>query len=118
MSADSPAAISFSINGEPTFVPSIGTPVLINTIGNTILHTPSSGKKIRLRWIGMKTPADNTTAVQVTLRLGTNNIYLWLLDRIDVFSHSTLRDGAINETLNITLSAAENVYVNFDLEEI
>ena len=89
----------------------------ISAAGSNTLHTPASGKKIRLRWIYLQA---TTGAVTATVKLGTSTLYVVSLspNGVPVFSHSTSREGAADDTLTVTLDVAETVLTNFDLEEI
>ncbi len=117
MTADSPAAIVFDKAGKAVHLPALGTPVVISTAGTTILYTPAVGNRLRLRWIGVKSPSSNTAPFDVDVYLGAALVYKWNLEFPDVFSHTTVREGAPNETLSIVLSLPQTAYVNFDVEE-
>jgi hypothetical protein len=97
---------------------SLGTPQLINIVGPTVLHTPASGCRIRLKWIALATPDTNTAAIVATVNLSGQDIYIWPLGAPGAFMHSSVREGDIDGTLQITLSdSGQNVYVNMDIEE-
>ena len=113
----SPAAINFDIRGYQTYNPQSGSPSLITTAGDNIIYTPALGNRIRIKWIGLRTPRDNAPDIEVIIKIGSANIYRWYMTKLDLFSHSTIREGAVNEPLIVNLSVNSNLYVNFDLEE-
>ena len=114
----SPVSILYDGYGNPTFIAAKGTPQIITASGDTILHTPTSGKACRLRWIGIKAPKTNNAEVIINIKLGSTVIYTWILGNPDVFAHSTIRVGNINENLVINKSNTQTLYVNFDLDEV
>lgn len=114
----SPVAILYDSSGNPTFSAAQGTPQIISSSGDTILHTPASGKSIRLRWIGIKAPKTNNGEVIITIKFGTTVIYSWILGYPDIFAHATIRIGAIDESLIINTNNSQTIYVNIDLDEI
>jgi hypothetical protein len=113
----SPASINLDIRGYPTYNPQSGTPSLITNSGDNIIYTPTLGNRLRLKWIGLRTPKNNTPDVEIIIKIGSANIYQWYLTKLDIFSHATIREGNINESLILNLSNDSNVYINFDLEE-
>lgn len=99
-------------------VVTLGTPQLVNVIGPTTLYTPTSGRRIRLKWLALATPDTNTATVIATVNLSNKDIYIWPLGAPGAFMHSSVREGEIDGILKITLSAsAQDVYVNLDIEE-
>ena len=94
----------------------VGTPTSITTTTQTTVHDPAAGKAVRLKWIGLKTPAGAADTI-VTVRLGSTIIYQWPMTALDVFTHTTTREGAVDENLTVQCSVASNVYVNLDVEE-
>lgn len=93
-----------------------GVPATITNTTQTTVYTPTSGKAVRLKWIGLKTPAGAADTV-VTIRIGATTIYQWPMTALDVFSHSTIREGAADAVLSVQCSVASTVYVNIDVEE-
>ena len=94
-----------------------GTPQLVNSSGTTTIYTPAVGNRIRLKWFGMASPDTNDGTVIATLALGANNIYIWPMGAPGAFMHSSVREGDYNETLTITLSGSQDVFLNMDIEE-
>jgi hypothetical protein len=95
-----------------------GTPALVNSTTETAVHTPASGKKIRLKWLYLATPEDNSAPIIVTVKIGTVNIYKVPMGAPGAFAHSSVREGAVDDALTVTCSAAQPLYVNLDVEEI
>jgi hypothetical protein len=96
---------------------STGSPQKITNSGLTVIYTPSPGKKIRLKWLALATPESNSGAVIATITLDGIDIYMWPLGVPGAFMHSSVREGGKNGVLTITLSDAQEVYVNLDVEE-
>lgn len=93
-------------------------PVTASASGDTTLYTPATGYRIRLKWLGMASPAANTAEVLAIIKWGGGTeIYRWPMGNPGAFAHGSVREGAVNETLKINLSDAQNVYVNLDIEE-
>lgn len=103
---------------ETKFTPSDGSPATVSAIGDTTVHTPAIGQRIRLLWVGLSTPESNGAEVLVKVLIGSTELYRWNMGKPGAFAHSMIREGAINEPLKVNLSASQTVYVNFDLEEI
>lgn len=94
-----------------------GTAQAISASGNTDLVTPTSGKAIRLKWVAFSAPEGNGAEVIVTIKIGTDILYMWPLGASCAFSHGAVREGAVDEPLTINLSTAQTVYVNYEYEE-
>ena len=94
-----------------------GTPQTVSGAGDTLVHSPASGKALRVKWLGLSSPPENTATTVVTVKLSGNPIYIWAMGAPGAFAHSFVREGDVNGTLVVNLSAAQTVYVNFDLEE-
>jgi hypothetical protein len=84
---------------------------------DTTLETPTSGKRLRLRWIYIASPSDSEETV-VTVRFGTTEHFKIPLTAPGVFMKTTPRYGAVDETLNVVLSVDTTVYVNYEFEEV
>lgn len=100
-----------------------GTPAVVNASGDTVLHTPAAGKRIRWSWVGLVT-VENSASVEVTLGFGTGGgpitteVYKLKMGKTFAFAHGMVREGAVDQDLTINLSAgSQPVYVNYDLEE-
>lgn len=88
----------------------------ISVSADAVLHTPTVGSAVRLKWIYLATPKGVTETV-VTVNLGTTAAYKVPLPSPGVFMKSSIREGAVNETLSLDLSVNTTVYVNYELEE-
>lgn len=95
----------------------LGSPLKITSAGLTTIYTPAAGKKIRLKWLALATPDTNSATVIATITLDGTDIYMWPLGAPGAFMHSSVREGGKDGILTITLSAAQEVYVNLDVEE-
>jgi hypothetical protein len=87
----------------------------LTSSGATTIHTPTSGQAIRLKWIALSTPKGQNDAV-CTIKIGTTEHYKWSLSSPGAFMRTSIREGAVNETLTATLDVAATVYVNYELE--
>lgn len=89
---------------------------LLTLAGPTTLYTPASGNLIRLKWLylGSQTAA---TATEVTVKLGSTTVYVVPIVAGGIFAHASVREGAADGTLDVTLNPAANVYVDYELEE-
>lgn len=96
---------------------SSGAPATVSAIGSSIVYTPTAGKRVRLKWIGLSSPSTNTATVLVTILLGGTPIYLWDMGAPGAFAHGTVREGPVNGVLSVSLSDSQVVRVNFDVEE-
>lgn len=96
---------------------SLGTPQTVSASGDTTVYTPTAGKAIRLKWLGLSSPSTNTANTTATVKLGGVALYKWEMGAPGGFAHSFVREGAVNAVLVVNLSAAQTVQVNFDLEE-
>lgn len=103
------------------FSPSTGSfasnPVSVS--GNTTVYTPAAGQRIRLKWIFLGTLDSNSANVVVGIKFGSSGtaFYTVPMGKPGAFAHGTVREGAANDPLVLNLSAAQPVYVSFDLEE-
>jgi hypothetical protein len=95
----------------------LGTPQTVNASGDTTVYTPTAGKSIRLKWLGLSSPSTNTANTTVTVKLGGTTIYIWELGAPGAFAHAFVREGPVNGLLVVNLTANQVVRVNFDLEE-
>lgn len=99
------------------FGPALGSPVLVNTSGTTTIYTPAAGKSIRLKWMTIVTPASNTAEVIVQVVLSGKLIYWLPFTNPFAFSHSSVREGMSDGTLDVILSVNQSVYFNIDVQE-
>lgn len=94
-----------------------GSPVTISASGATTVYTPSSGKRVRLYWVGLSSPSSNTGTVTATVSLGGSAIYVWDMGAPGAFAHKSVREGPADGTITVTLSGSQTVHVNLDLED-
>lgn len=99
------------------FSASAGSPVVVTVMDRTVIHAPAPGKRIRLKWIGLSTPSNNGAPTEVSVWLGGTRIYLWAMGAPGAFAHGVVREGAVDDELAITQTAAQRVLVNIDIEE-
>lgn len=99
--------------------------VTANQVGNNSVYTPAEGKKVRLLFFGYSAGA-NVEGVLVGMRFGAagdvfDNQYLIAAGQPyarNMEAGGRYKEGAIGETLYVNLSAAQTVYVNFEVEEV
>jgi len=89
---------------------------LATLAGPTTLYTPTSGNFIRLKWLYLGT-ASTATETVATIALGGVTTYVVPLIAGGIFAHASVREGAVDGVLAISLSPAANVYVDYELEE-
>lgn len=90
----------------------------VTTSGETVLVSPAAGNAVRLRWLYAATSENNGQEVEVTVRLGGTVIYTFPLGAPGIFAHSSVRDGAVDADLTVTLNVAAPVYINLEYEEV
>lgn len=108
------------------FSPSLATgyPAVnpVNTTGDTVVYTPAAGKAIRLKWLYLATLDSNAANVVAKVRFSSQAVgasfYTVPLGKPGGFAHGTVRESVANDTLIVNLSAAQPVYLSFDIEEI
>lgn len=94
--------------------------------GTNVVHTPAAGKRIRLFWVGLSGNPSNGAPVKVGIRFttgGTDFLEVWLSQYGGAFAHfykggESFVLGGVDEPLVANLSAAQNVLVNIDYEEV
>lgn len=102
------------------FQPGVRTTVAValSTAGNNTIVTPTTGKRIRLHWIGMVRGVSVLTSTDplAVVKFGSTGTekYRWY---VGAFSHWEPVDGPLNTPLIVNLSAAAPVQVNVTYEE-
>lgn len=91
----------------------IHVPLLVTAMGDTTIHTPPVGGRIRLRWIYAVGEPTATTAPVIRVFLGADELYC-----VYALSKMQTKTGAIDAPLVVNLSAASPVAVTAILEEI
>jgi len=93
--------------------------VTVSSAGDTTVVTPTSGKAIRLLWLGLSTSENAGGETLVRPRFGDNDpIYSWWMGSPGAFQHWQVYEGADDEPLIVALSDAIDVEVNLTYEEI
>ena len=93
----------------------VATAKVVNGSSNTI-HTPATGRRIRLKWIYVATPSSGSETV-ATIKLGTDIAYAVPLPPPGVFMRTSVREGEADAALVVELTTPTSVYVNYELEE-
>lgn len=81
--------------------------------GDTTIHTPAAGKKVRLSWVTAINDPDESLSPVISVKIGALECY-----RGYALSHWEVFDGAVDAALVINLSHAASVAVTAHLEEI
>lgn len=85
----------------------------VTNSGLTTIHTPASGKSIRLVWFYAVNDPTATTSTLIDVRLGVRGIY-----RAWAISKRQRVTGAVNAPLTVTLSNPGTVAVTAIFEEV
>jgi hypothetical protein len=99
--------------------------VTASTAGNNTLHTPASGKKIRLYFFGYSAGAD-VTGLVAALKFTTSGTVFdrqYLIAAGQPYARNIQAgkryiDGGVDEALILNLDVSQTVYCNVELEEI
>jgi hypothetical protein len=95
-----------------------GTPQTVSLAGDTTIYTPAAGHRVRLKWVGLSSPSTNTATVIATVKWSDGTlIYIWDLGAPGAFAHSSVREGAVDASLVVTLSGSQTIRFNLDVEE-
>jgi hypothetical protein len=88
--------------------------------GDNTIHTPASGKKCRLYWIGLSASQDNAAENLVIVKFGAAGEakYRWRMGNPGAFSHWEPIEGAADEALILNLANGEDVDWNITVEEV
>lgn len=97
-------------SGEQEYTHVVAT---VSASGSTTVYTPSSGRRIRLRWIYAINDPSATTSPLIKVFLGASEKY-----RVYALSKRQLVTGPTDGALIVDLSAAGNVAVTALLEEV
>lgn len=110
----------------PTSQPVTKKTVTASTSGNTTIHAPAAGKKVRLYYFGYSA-GSTVTGILVGLRFGAagtifDNEYLSAAGQPYARNIGAGRrhfDGAVDEALIVNLGASgQTVYVNVEVDEV
>ena len=93
--------------------------VVVNTIGDTVLHAPAAGKRLWLLWIFLSSSQNNGAEVLATVKLGSRVIYSCYLGTPGAFGHrETVIADNDDDALVLNLSAGgQNVAVSWTTRE-
>lgn len=81
--------------------------------GDTIIHTPAAGKRIRLYWVSAINDPTALSAPIIRILIGATEYY-----RVYAVAHWEVFTGDPDEELIVNLSTAGNVQVTAHIEEI
>lgn len=85
----------------------------VSTSGDTTVHTPAAGKKIRLHWVYAINNPSASSPPRIVVRLGATEYYrVWALSKRQQIT------GPTNGPLVINLSGTGDVAVTAILEEV
>lgn len=102
--------IDVADSGEREYTHVVAT---VTASGDTTVHTPAAGKRIRLRWLYAINDPAATTAPLIKVKLGGTEVYrVWALSKRQVVT------GPTNGALVVNLSTTGTVAVTAILEEI
>lgn len=85
----------------------------VTSAGSTVVYTPASGKRIRLRWVYAINDPSSTGAPLIQIFIGANEYY-----RCYALSKRQQVTGPVNGALSVTLSQGGSVAFTAILEEI
>lgn len=97
-------------SGEREYTHVVAT---VTASGDTTIHTPTSGKAVRLHWLYAINDPTATSAPLIKVKLGATEIY-----RVYALSKRQLKTGAVDAALVINLSTTGSVAVTAILEEV
>lgn len=85
----------------------------VTAAGDTVIHTPQAGKRIRLHWVYAINDPGSTTTPLIKISVGPTELY-----RVYALSKRQLSTGTVDGVLKINLSEAAEVAVTVLLEEV
>lgn len=104
------ADVNMADSGERTYTHVVAT---ATASGDTTIHTPAAGMRVRLRWIYAINDPASTSPPLIKVKLGSTEIY-----RVWALSKRQLVLGAVDAPLVINLASSGTVAVTAILEEI
>lgn len=85
----------------------------VSNAGETLLHTPASGKRIRLQWVYAINDPAATASTKMTIKLGDEVQFVaWAISKRQQMT------GPVDGSLSITLSNPGDVAVTIFYQEI
>ena len=97
-------------SGEQEYTHVVAT---VTASGSTTVHTPATGRRIRLRWVYALNDPGSAASPLIKVFLGTKELY-----RVYALSKRQLATGPVNGALIVELSEAAEVAVTALIEEI
>lgn len=97
-------------SGEQEFVHVVAT---VTAAGDTVVHDPAPGKRVRVRWIYAINDPTSSTAPLIRVFLGTEEKY-----RVYALSKRQKVTGPVDGALTVNLSAPASVAVTALIEEV
>lgn len=85
----------------------------VTASGDTTIHTPEAGKKIRLFWVSAINDPDQSVSPRVIVKFGSTELY-----RAYAIAHWEVFDGAVDEPLVVNLDQAADVAVTVHYQEV
>lgn len=104
------ADVNVADSGEREYTHVVAT---VTAAGDTTIHTPAAGKRIRLHWVYAINDPVATTAPLIKVKLGASEKY-----RVWALSKRQLVTGATDAALVVNLGTTGNVAVTALLEEV
>jgi hypothetical protein len=108
---DENTELGFRLGGRPYAT-------TISAAGDSVVRTPAAGKRLRIYWIGMSTSENNSAETKVTIKFGTDTLYIWNMSAPGAFSKGQMIIGELDEPLSVNLSQAQPVDVNITYDEV
>lgn len=85
----------------------------VSAAGDTVVHAPSAGKRVRLRWIYAIPSPESSPAPLIGIRLGGQELF-----RVFGVSKRQVKTGPADGALVVSLSTPGTVAVTAILEEV
>lgn len=85
----------------------------VTASGDTTVHTPAVGKRIRVFWVYAIADPDDGVTPLIKVKLGTTEIY-----RCYAVAHWEVFTGGVNEALVVNLGGASNVAFTAHITEV
>lgn len=90
---------------------------VVSASGDTVIHTPATGKAITLYWVGVIPNSDNGSANLTTIQFGATGGSPTTLYSGYALAHWEPFTGAVNQPLVVNLASAQAVSVNAHFSE-
>lgn len=85
----------------------------VTATGETTVHTPAAGKKMRLFWVSAINDPDQSQSPLIQIKLGATELY-----RAYAVAHWEVFDGAVDAPLTVTLDQSGSVAVTAHYQEV